>query len=89
MPNDIYIDVGWYPEHDPQGGYRVSAYRGEWRNQLIEPIRTANAHEAAEVVSRLARTLPSQVVTRIFWTSGPVVASGSNTVLHEGELQRA
>ena len=18
MPNDIYIDVGWYPEHDPR-----------------------------------------------------------------------
>ena len=24
LPNDIYIDVGWYPEHDPSGAYRIS-----------------------------------------------------------------
>lgn len=89
LPNDIYIDVGWYPEHDPSGAYRISAYRAEWWNRLIEPIRTVNAYEAADVVSRLAKTLLSQVVTRISRTSGAVVASGSNTVLNAEELQLA
>ena len=28
MPGDTTIDVGWYPEHDPSGNFRVRCHEG-------------------------------------------------------------
>lgn len=28
LPSGRIIDVGWYPEHDPEGAYRILLYRG-------------------------------------------------------------
>jgi|HubBroStandDraft_4_1064222.scaffolds.fasta_scaffold333434_2 hypothetical protein len=50
LPNDDYLDVGWYPEHDPNGSYRISLYHGDWSNQLIDPIIATNEIEVARRV---------------------------------------
>jgi hypothetical protein len=54
LPNDIFIDVGWYPEHDLTGEYCIRTYRGEWGNWLHQPIRTPNPQTVADHVEHLA-----------------------------------
>jgi len=52
LPNGICIDVGWHPEGDPNGSYRIVVFRGYWRNQLREPVFT---RDVSEVVTELTR----------------------------------
>lgn len=55
LPNGFYIDVGWYPEHDPSGCYWVRVFREYWDNQMIPEIKLENPHEVVLTVERLAR----------------------------------
>lgn len=55
LPNGFYIDVGWYPEHDPSGCYWVRVFREFWDHQLIPPIRVESPYEVVLTVERLAR----------------------------------
>ena len=50
------IDVSWCPEHDPEGEYLITIYRGAWENQLGQ-VRTRDPCEAAEVVRLWAEHL--------------------------------
>lgn len=52
--NGRFVDVGWYPEHDPQGAYIVRAFAGSWEHQLINPYRTTDVYDAAAIAARLA-----------------------------------
>jgi hypothetical protein len=87
LPNEVFIDVGWYPEHDPLGSYRICVYQGAWDNQLLpDPIRTSDAYRVADEVSRLAREhsptiFTNQVVTELPWQheESARVVSGSTT----------
>jgi hypothetical protein len=54
LPGDVFIDVGWHPERDPSGSYKISVYRETWQNQLMEPILTNDPHEVARQVAFLA-----------------------------------
>lgn len=61
LGNSVYIDVGWYPDRDPDGSYRINVYKGQWANQLRKPIQTRDPHRVAEQVCKLAvrfSTLP-------------------------------
>jgi hypothetical protein len=33
--NDYLIDLGWYPESDPNGNYRLCLIRGSWDNIIL------------------------------------------------------
>lgn len=56
LPNDVFIDVGWYPERDPSGSFRVNVYRRDWDNQLLsEPVRTRDPNILARNVEQLVR----------------------------------
>lgn len=54
LGNGVFIDVGWYPDRDPAGSYRINVYREQWDNQLRKPIRTRDPHKVAEQVQKLA-----------------------------------
>jgi hypothetical protein len=56
LPSGLTIDVGWYPEGDPEGAYRIVVYRGYWVQQVIEPITTADTERAVEVIRKLCST---------------------------------
>ncbi|MGH2416607.1 MAG: hypothetical protein ACRDEA_23505, partial [Microcystaceae cyanobacterium] len=30
------FDLGWYPEADPKGSYRLTLLRGDWNNIIVE-----------------------------------------------------
>jgi hypothetical protein len=46
-----FIDVSWFPEHDPSGAYVVSVFRG---HEQIHEIETRSAFEAVRFVENLA-----------------------------------
>jgi len=40
LPRGIFIDVGWYPDHDPNGHYRIVVFERSWDNQLADYVTT-------------------------------------------------
>ena len=52
LPNGLTVDVGWYPDGDPNGTFKVVVYRDYWRNQLCPPIITRDPHEVAKAVAK-------------------------------------
>jgi hypothetical protein len=51
LPGSTYIDVSWFPEHDPSGAYVVTVFRGH--DQLGE-AETSSPFEAIRLVERMA-----------------------------------
>lgn len=35
-PNGYVLDLGWYPEADPQGSYCLTLLRGDWDHTLVK-----------------------------------------------------
>lgn len=55
LPNGNFIDVGWYPEHDPMGRFVVRVFAGFWDRQMIDPpIETPDVDALISVVEDLA-----------------------------------
>jgi hypothetical protein len=95
LPNGLTIDVGWYPEGDPNGAFKVVVYQRYWRNQLCDPVVTKKPSEAAKAVERLATKYykrPSTPIIhnnwKIVWTQSPISYGPSSRVETE-ELQLA
>lgn len=63
LPNGFFVDVGWYPESDPNGNYVVRVFYQYWDYQMIRPLETRNGSEAARIAERLAEHYSSQQVS--------------------------
>ena len=50
LPGKTYIDVSWFPEHDPSGAYLITVFRGH--DQITE-AEAKTAYEAVNIVERL------------------------------------
>jgi len=35
-PDGHILDLGWYPDSDPKGTYRIVLIRGDWSNELLK-----------------------------------------------------
>ena len=66
LPTGITIDVGWHPESDPNGSYRVVVFRDYWRNQLQQPVLTRSIRELVTIVEKLAREYSGPGRTTVF-----------------------
>jgi hypothetical protein len=55
LPSGRTIDVGWYPEHDPSGAYRVTLYLGH-AGAPLKQFETRDVYEALEEVRVLIET---------------------------------
>ena len=63
LPTDYYVDVGWYPEHDPNGRFVVRVFRETWDSQqLAQPIESRSIYEVVTAVQRLAEHFSGNVV---------------------------
>jgi hypothetical protein len=51
LPGKTYIDVSWFPEHDPKGAYTIRLFRG---HDQIHDEEAGSAREALSIVERLA-----------------------------------
>ena len=58
LPGKTYVDVSWFPEHDPAGAYTVTVFRGH--NQ-IHDVETKSAYEAVSLVENLAYAFSTAV----------------------------
>ncbi len=58
LPGETYIDVSWFPEHDPAGAYVVSLFRG---HDQIADREAKTAFEAIRIVERWAEELSTAV----------------------------
>jgi len=54
LPGDVFIDVGWYPEHDPAGGYVIMAFCGDPDTLLYPEYHTKDPLDAARCVQAWA-----------------------------------
>ncbi|MCZ6688639.1 MAG: hypothetical protein O7H41_03450 [Planctomycetota bacterium] len=54
LPSGHTIDVGWYPEDDPDGSFVIRVFFGTWEDQRHDEFLTKDVNEAAEAVERLA-----------------------------------
>jgi hypothetical protein len=58
LPGKTFIDVSWFPEHDPSGAYSITVFRD--RNQIVE-AGANSAQEAVSIVERLAVVFSSAI----------------------------
>lgn len=49
LPSGRTIDVGWYPEHNPSGSYRVLLYR-DHTGYPLKQIRTKDVFEVIQTL---------------------------------------
>ena len=71
LSNGVFIDVGWYPEHDVDGQFHIRVFLEAWENQLlVEPISTKDHHEAERIVKQL-----------ISHFSGPLISQSLSSTL--------
>ena len=55
LPNGVIIDVGWYPEHDPNGEYGVVAFQGHPDRAIGQPFYTRDPAAVIDKLEALAR----------------------------------
>jgi hypothetical protein len=55
LPDGTTIDVGWVPEHDPRGAYRIVVFRDYWVNQVEEPLYTRSRERVLEALLAIVR----------------------------------
>jgi len=60
LPGAVFIDVGWYPDCDPGGEYRVVVFRDDFESPLEEAF---HAKEVAAVVDKIQRLLAKYAPT--------------------------
>jgi len=53
LPNGLTIDVGWFPEYDPRGQFRIVVYRDFRTNPVRPPIEVGSPFDVASVVKVL------------------------------------
>jgi len=53
LPGDVFIDVGWYPDWNPDGEYRLFVFYNTVENQLEPPLFTKDVHEIEEAIYSL------------------------------------
>src|SRR4026208_2199179 len=60
LPGDIVIDVGWYPDRDPHGQYRLIVFRGTTDRELERPLQSRDVRLIKHSVHHLvAKYLPN------------------------------
>jgi hypothetical protein len=62
LPSGFYIDVGWFPEHDPNGCYVIRVFYQYWNAQHIAPVQVKTVEEVVLAVEHLAERFNSDVV---------------------------
>jgi hypothetical protein len=54
LQKDITVDLGWYPDHDPTGEYKISVIKNtDWEN----PLSTFSSRSKDEIVSKIETIL--------------------------------
>lgn len=49
--NGYAFDLGWYPESDPEGCYRLVLLREDWNNTVVQ-FESKERHEISQVIKQ-------------------------------------
>jgi hypothetical protein len=60
LPNGMWIDVGWWPQNDPNGEFVISVYDEHWENEYGEAICVKTGLEVKTVIESLAAKILSK-----------------------------
>ena len=55
LPDGTTLDVGWVPEHDPDGRYRLKLYRGYWSETVAGPLYFKSLAETVATIRKIVR----------------------------------
>ena len=67
LPNGMTISIGWFPEHDLAGRFRVTLFRPTRADLVRPPIEVSTPFEVARAVENLAaehaqRSFPKRAI---------------------------
>lgn len=54
LPCGETIDVGWVPEHDFSGCYRICLYKDFWDNKVIEDIYVNDISDVLQTIKNIS-----------------------------------
>jgi hypothetical protein len=55
LPDGTTLDVGWVPEHDPSGRYRLKLYRGYWAKTVEGPLYSKSRDAIIAAIGNIVR----------------------------------
>lgn len=85
LPTGLTLAVGWYPECDPAGEFRITLFKEYWMNRVAE--RTArDIATVVDLVEGLAERF-SGPVYMVPFAAHPVYASGALTLPSSDETR--
>jgi hypothetical protein len=76
LPSGLTIDVGWYPQHDPNGAFQIVVFKDYWDAQKQKPILARNPIQVASLVEALASAYSVPLVTSV---ATPAATNQSHT----------
>jgi hypothetical protein len=53
IQNGTFIHVGWYPEFDPEGSFKIVVFDSDYNGKLIKEFESKNREETANELSTL------------------------------------
>lgn len=64
LPNNMRIDVGWFPENDPDGSFVIRVFRKNTLSPVRTPIEEKLPQEVAKYVVALVKQYGAPPVAR-------------------------
>jgi hypothetical protein len=61
LPNGVVIDVGWFPQYDPKGHFRLSVYHLYRNEPLRPPIDLETPFQVAKAVEEVVTECGSSI----------------------------
>jgi hypothetical protein len=52
LENGYWLDLGWYPDSNPSGSYKLVLFRDNWNNKMIE-FKSKNKVEIQAAINNL------------------------------------
>lgn len=53
LQNGTFIHLGWYPEFDPQGAFKIVVFDSDYNGKLIKEFESKSKQETADELSLL------------------------------------
>lgn len=50
LPGSVFIDVGWYPDWDPKGEYRLVVFRDTFDNPIEPMLRSQDVKQIRQAI---------------------------------------
>ncbi len=61
---NVVIDVGWYPDWNPNGEYRVTVFRDSYSDPIEPQLRTRDVTQVSDAIYRYVEKYSPRVLAR-------------------------